>query len=130
MTIEQQVKMVAGFMGMEPAYSDCEITGWFAPNGKMCILGQYQPDKDFRELMLVVEKIRSLRAGDHISGITVFNIKLLLDGQWKVHLNYRMKLNNTMIKHKPIRVSKSDLIDALWTVVVQFVEFYINNNKQ
>lgn len=57
MTVEGGNKIIAEFMGMKPAYSGKELTGWFGSDGRMQILGEYRPHQDWNELMPVWNKL-------------------------------------------------------------------------
>lgn len=77
--LQQEIIEVAAFMGMTPAYSGKEITGWFGLDGRMAILGQYKPNEDWNELKQVIDEIFKYAIAYPDQVLPVRSMKIVVD---------------------------------------------------
>lgn len=90
-------KIIAKFRGWTPVLTKGEIVGWFNENDIMIILGEYEPHKNWEELMPVVEGVEKT---DFIVDICGLNCRIYTDpsiNNFEVDVQSELKIKSTWL---------------------------------
>lgn len=124
-------KLIADFMGVDKCDrcpGDCGK--YKLGSGIYVSPEEIKYHTSWNRLMPVVEKIGQMKAEENGTGITVLDINHLMKGDWRCHINYRVKFKDINSTHKSFNISKPVLIHAVWIAVTQFINWYNSINQQ
>lgn len=112
-SIEEQRVLAAEFVGLEPCYSDGELVGYLGTDGRMKILGQFHPDKDWNEMIEVATKIKTFIVPEQKSAVDQYDFERVHKRMWA-----NIKLSLCCLN-----------INMVWEEAIKFIQWYNNQSK-